>query len=240
MVVQTAELVFNDTKSRHNQDLTEFLERNLQSIITRGQVKFRFKIAKRSDLAGLRSRGIARLPAMILQGMPFTSVPAIIEELRKRVKNSKSVATPKSEVEVLDDYYRRELGNIQTDEDGKHIIPDDDNDIDDTPDFASLAANQMKRRRGEDVDEQPKRASRAPPQKVDRMFSVQDDDYEDRRQPPIINPMRNEPRMDNITEEPGDPLTVLNNMKAQGANAADDDMMRSLLGKMGGEAGYDI
>jgi hypothetical protein len=239
MVVQTAELVFNDTKSRHNQDLTEFLERNLQSIVTRGQVKFRFKIAKQSDLAGLRSRGISKLPAMILQGIPFVSVPTIIEELRKRVKNSKSVAVPKSEEEVLDDYYKKELGSGQFDENNKHIIPDEDDD-DEKPDYASLTANEMKRRRGEDDDEPPKRASRRPPQKPDRVFSVQDDDYEDRRQQPIGNPIRGNPRIDNITEDPGDPLTVLNNMKTKGSDSSDDFLMRSLLGKIGGEAGYDI
>ena len=112
MVVRVAELIFNDTPSKYNKDLTDFLDRNIDTIIIKGQIKFNFKIAKASELTALRDSGIKRLPAMMLDGKPYIGVPTIVAELRKRVKTSKSTAAPKSEEEVLDEYYKKTLGDI--------------------------------------------------------------------------------------------------------------------------------
>jgi hypothetical protein len=236
MVVQTAELIFNDTPSRYNKDLTDFLDRNIELIVTKSQIKFRFKIAKAVDISSLRAKGIKRLPAMILEKRPYIGVPVIVEELRKRVKRSKSTAAPKSEEEVLDDFFKQTLGNIQYSDEGKHIIPQD-NEIDDEVDLNGLFNKEMKRRNDGDGDgNKSKGANRRGPPKPDRM-AVQDDDYEDRappRQPP--------PRLDNIKiTEAGDPLATLNTMRSTGGKQSqDDDMMRTLLERMGGDGGFDI
>lgn len=240
MVVQTAELIFNDTKSKYNQDLTDFLERNLDKIITLGQITFKFKIVNQNNMAQLRQRGITRLPAMIFQNRSIISVPKIIEELRFRVKNSKGIAPTKSEEEVLDDYFRESLGNINHDSEGKHILPDDDDDGDQLPDFGALVQRELKRRNGEtnndDNYNNNNNRRRPPPQQPQRpnRNQMQDDDnYEPMR--PTNNIQQRE---DNLTNEPGDAMTALNNMPP--SNSADDDMMRALLERMGGDGGYDV
>jgi hypothetical protein len=244
MVVQTAELIFNDTPSRYNKDLTDFLDRNIELIITKGQIKFRFKIAKAANISSLRAKGIKRLPAMILGKRPYIGVPVIVEELRKRVRCSKSSAAPKSEEEVLDDFFKQTLGDIQHDDEGKHIIPQD-NEMDDEVDLGNLFNEEMKRRNDGDSDGKRqggntgKRqgANRRGPPKPDRLAIQDDDDYEDR-----APPRRPPPRLNNIdTATAGDPLATLNNMRStSGKQSPDDDMLQTLLERMGGDGGFDI
>jgi hypothetical protein len=237
MVVQTAELIFNDTPSRYNKDLTDFLDRNVELIVTKGQIKFRFKIAKAADINSLRAKGIKRLPAMILGKIPYIGVPVIVEELRKRVRCSKSSAAPKSEEEVLDDFYKQTLGNIQHDGEGKHIIPQD-NEMNDEVDLGSLFNDEMKRREaGDEGGGKRQVANRRGPPKPDRMAVQDDDDYDDR-----APPKRTPPRLDNVeTTDAGDPIATLNTMRStSGKQSQDDDMMRTLLERMGGDGGFDI
>jgi len=249
MVVQTAELLLNDTPSRYNKDLTDFLERNIQTIITKGQIKFRFRIIKPSEISSLRAKGVKRLPAMMLQNRPYIGVPVIVEELRKRVKRSKSTAAPKSEEEVLNDYFNETLGNIKYDDEGKHILPQDDGDDDDRANLGNLYQQEMKRREGGDDDggnRGGRGANRRGPPKPDR-YAQQDNDYEEDTggYGDTMRPGRAPapaPRLDNIEHaEAGDPMATLNAMKPKnGRQSQDDDMMRTLLERMGGDGGFDI
>lgn len=238
MVVQTAELFFNDAPSRYNKDLTDFLERNIQTIITKGQIMFRFKIAKGKELSRLRSRGISRLPAMVLQNKPFIGVPIIVEELRKRVKRSKTVAAVKSEEEVLADYFQKTLGNIQYDDEGKHIIPIDDDSDGDEPDLLN-AYNAEVQRRGSGDRGAHRGASRNAPSKPDRM-AVQDNDYDESYAAPPRQ--QRPPRQNNVDEpEAGNPIAVLNQLTSKNKKSSqDDDMMRTLLERMSPDSGFEI
>jgi hypothetical protein len=234
MVVQTAELVFNDNPSKYNKDLTDFLKRNISTIITKGQIRFRFKIAKASDLTALRQRGIKRLPAMILHDQPYIGVPVIVEELRTRVKKSKQTASPKSEDEVLDEYYRKTLGNLKKDVDGKHIIPDDDDDDDDDDGVVDLGSKYHKEisRRNPVDDVNHRTAPRNAPPKPDRL-AVQDDDFNERIPPA---------RKNNVAEKnAGDPIATLDSMKPKNGEQADEDnMMRTLLERIDGGSDFTI
>lgn len=231
MVVQTAELFFNDTPSRYNKDLTDFLERNIRTIITKGQIQFRFKIMKSKDINSLRAKGIRRLPAMILRSKPFIGVPIIVEELRKSVKRSKTVAAPRSDEEMVRDYMYETLGNIQHDADGKHIIPKEE--MDDEADLGGLYQAEMQRRNGGNDSRDTRRA----PPKPDRQ-AIQDNDYDEQprqqHQPP--------PRMNNVDQnEPGSATAALNNLtRSNGKHNQDDEMLRTLMDRIGGDDGFNV
>jgi 3-phosphoglycerate kinase len=112
MVLVLAELIFVDSPTRNNRELTEFLKRNIEKVIIKGCVKFKFKIAKASDIPNLRKRNISRLPAMVLQGRNFIGVPDITNELSKRVKNSKATAQEKTGEEFIDDFFKKTINTF--------------------------------------------------------------------------------------------------------------------------------
>jgi len=239
MVLQTAELIFNDTPSRYNKDLTDFLERNMRSIIIRGNIRFKFKIATHRDIKNLQNQGINRLPVMFLLNRSIISVPSIVKALRDRVKKSKTTAAPKSEEEVLNDYFMHTLGDIKLDSDGKHILPVED-EGDNTPDLNALFNKELSRRSGEDKKDNhstfERRTQRpSPPTKPDRN-AIYDDDYENRA--PNNYQLH---RSDNVKSfDPGDPIAALNTVTKPGQETQDDEMMRTLLERMGGGDGFDI
>jgi len=226
MVVHVADLIFNDTPSRYNHDLTEFIKRNIKTIIMRAQLKFRFKIARPSDLKSLRTKGIKRLPAMVIQGQRFIGVPTIVEELSQRVKKSKKLAPVKTNDEIVNDYFRKAL-EINQDKDG-HITVPQDNDFDDNSDnLMDQFQKELSRRQAVNAERNPFSNTRQVPSQPDRQ-AEQDNDYE---------PPQYQSRNNNINEEAapaGDPLTTLNRLQrtSKGANK-DDDMMRQLLERMG-------
>ena len=230
MVLKVAELIFNDTPSKYNKDLTDYLDRNIEIVLMRGQIKFRFKIAKATELSQLRSKGIKRLPAMMLDNKPYVGVPVIIEELVKRVKKSKGVAMPKNDAEVLDDYYRKTLGNFKQDGDGKIDISNLDQEEDPTMDLGNELQREMSRRKTDDPytrDDKKQRGRREPPPSKPSRNALQDDDMEDRR-PQNSNTSRH--RDDNLdAKDPGNPMTALQHVQGGGM---DDDLMATLLQKM--------
>ncbi len=122
MVIKTAEIIFNNKPSKFNKDLVEFLKKNLNTIIIRAQIKFRYVVVNSDDFDSLKSRGITRLPAMVYQNRNFISVPDIVNELKSQVSNSKSMAPPKSEEEVVQDFFKQSLGDIKTDSEGKILV----------------------------------------------------------------------------------------------------------------------
>jgi len=122
MVIKTAEIIFNNNQSKFNKDLIDFLKKNINVIIIRAQIKFRFLIVNPDEFDNLKSRGIARLPAMIFQKKNYVSVPDIVEELKNQVSNSKASAQPKTEEEVIQDYFKESLGDIKTDSEGKILV----------------------------------------------------------------------------------------------------------------------
>jgi hypothetical protein len=227
-MLRVAEVILNNTPSQFNKDLTDFLERNLKPIIYRAMIKFKFVVAHENDLPKLRNNGIKRLPVMIIDGKQYTSVPLIIEELQKRVRNSKNVAAPKTEDEILADHFKHTLGDIKHDRDGK-IDTSSFND-DEEDDHAAMGAKL--------TDAAMKEAARRN-LKSDNNVYKQQPKYEDtgRQYTNKSQPDRRQnDRPDNVqNKDAGDPMRALSNMKSKGEKSPDDDLMEALLAKMGSD-----
>lgn len=235
-MVQLVEVIFNNKPSKHNKDLTDFLKRNLRAILVKGHVRFQFTIARTRDLKELRNKGINRLPAMIIKDKNFIGVPNIVQELHARVKNSKKQAPPKSEEEVLQDFFTQQLG-VTIGEDGKHIVPDDDEYGNDGSDNRmSQVSKEMERRnitqKGLDLDQHDDRVrknNRPSGPSNTRKNTRSETDFETPQRP--SRPPNAQSRMDNIDTGVGDAIEVLNKMRPA-QDSRDDDMMRQLLEKM--------
>lgn len=246
MVLQSASVVFNDSASQFNKDLTDFFKRNLEVAIRRGGLAFQFKIAKPADLPGLRQMGVKRLPAMIINNRPFVGVPDIIAEIRSRVKNSNKVAAEKSEEEIIRDYQMSALGNITKDAEGKfqiHDEPEKEEGDDLMAAFNREAARRSASNGGgnddDDAGPQNRRGQqpRQPSRDTDREHD--DEDYNDppppRRQP-AGRGRQQAPRADNLDNpQMADAFESLKNISknATADDAQDDQMMAALLGRMG-------
>lgn len=254
MVLQAASIVFNDSASQFNKDLTDFLKRNLETAIRKGGLSFQFKITKPADLAGLRQMGVKRLPAMLINNKPFVGVPDIIAEIRARVKNSRNVAPEKSEDEIVREFQMAALGNITKDAEGRLQVHDEPEK--DESESLMSAFNREIQRRGataghggggdnDDDDPQPRMRRPPPPQPsrtTDRDMGGDDDDDDDdqpRRRPqrPRAPPPRQQPRADNL-DNPA-MADAFESLRAIGRNATkedaqDDQMMAALLDRMGG------
>lgn len=247
MVLKVAEIIFNDSASRYNKELTDFLKRSIPAIITRGQIKFRFKIARASDLGKLRSKGIKKLPAMVIDDRSYISVPVIVGELQKRVKKSSGFAAVKSEEEVLDEYYKKTLGNIHTDGDKKIDISKMDQEDTEGENLEAALHKELDRRKSQgmggsymdDDGGKKKPGRRDPPPAQPSRNAEQDDDYEDRRPPTTYNPVgKQRPRQDNVEADIGDPFSALQRIQGQGGGegaGVDDKMMSDLLARMGND-----
>ena len=238
MTLHIAELLFNDSSSKHNKNLTDFLERNLQTIIVNGNMRFQFTITKAKDLRKLRDSGITRLPAMVIKQQHYIGVPTIIQELHNMIKNNKQIAAPKSEDEVLQEYFSNAL-ETKLDENGKHVVPDDE-EIDESNARMSRLNKEVERRnlsvRIKDDDDkehqQPKAVKqlsnhgKQPTRKINaRPNNIDDDDAND------ANDINNRSKND-INNSGGDAIDVLTKMKPA-HDPRDDTMMRQLLEKMG-------
>lgn len=240
MVLQSASIVFNDSASQFNKDLTDFLKRNTETAIRKGGLTFHYKIAKPSDLAGLRRKGVKRLPAMMIGKNYYIGVPDIIGEIRKRVRNSNHEEPIKTEDEIVREYQMNALGNVKKDADGKFVI-NDEPEKDDNESLMAAFNRELQRRgaaAGHGGNDDEEDARRVRPQKPARNVE-HDDDYEEEeeRPRPRRQPQRPLQRADNL-ENPGmaDAMESLNRIRrhATGDDAQDDAMMEALLGRMGG------
>ncbi len=224
MVLQLAHILFNDSPTKYNQDLTNFLSRNIETLIMKGQIKFKFEIVKPKQIAELRKKGMTRLPAMVYMKKSFIGVPDIIAELSVTVKNSKATALQKTAEEMIDDFQKQSMF-VTKNSDGKFVVPPDDDD-NDAPDLEGDLSREVARRdKGS-----KKKADREPPQKTNRSAYQSDDNYEQER------PKKQ--RADNIDVD-DDPIKSLNKIKSKNRGGEDggndDDMMATLLAKMGSD-----
>ncbi len=240
MALRLAEIIFNDSNSQTNKDLTDFLKRNLEAIITKGNLKLKLTIAGVKDHANLRQRGIKPLPALLIgNDRPVCTVPNIIERLRSVVKSSRKTAAPKSEEEVLGDYFSKTLGNIKQNDEGRIVLPDDGDDEVNNDDLVGKLHQEMARRGHATMEVDPtqgkskkkQQADRQPPPKPRRDVE-RDFDEEDMR-PQIMQTPGHMPRHDNVGDS-GDPMAALNKISGKGGGdaALDDQMMTALLAKM--------
>ncbi len=246
MVLQSASIVFNDSASQFNKDLTDFLRRNIETAVRKGGITFQFKIAKPSDLAGLRRKGIKRLPAMTIGKNYYIGVPDIIGEIRKRVKTSRHEAAVKTEEEIVRDYQMSALGDIKKDAEGKFVI-NEEPEKDDSESLMSAFNRELQRRGAaaghgnpdEDDEDRNRRQRPARPSR-DVENDLEEEEEEERprkRRPAARRDMPQQPRSDNL-DNPGmaeamDSLRRIGR-HATGDDAQDDAMMATLLGRMGG------
>jgi hypothetical protein len=221
MGVQIVQLILEGSPSSINKQLLEFIKRNLRDIITRGQVRLKFKVAKPSDTPKLKARGVKKLPAMLLPGgKSCEGRVEIAQWLISTVKNSRQVAAPKSDEEVLRDYYTSELTKGR-DENGAFNDADDDDDG--LPDLSGALQKELERRGTSKMPGSeymtPKASREAPPKPS---HDVDFDDFEDRgAQRPNVTVT---PRRENIKPpqgaEVGDALAALS--RIPGKNKQDD------------------
>jgi len=246
--MQVAKIIFNDTASQFNKDLTDFLRRNLETAIRRGQMTFHFKIAKTSDIAELRNMGIKRLPAMLINNRHFIGVPDIIGEIRNRVKNSKAEAPTKTDEEVIREFQIASLGNVTKDEEGHFKIVDDP-EADENEDMMAKYNREIERRNLTGFGEAPARRGRnttqgrntAPSRNTVYEHDDSDDDEPKPRkqrsaQRSTQRQQAQPARLDNVDiEGMEEPMESLKNISrnSRGDDARDDQMMAALLAKMG-------
>lgn len=248
MPLKTAEVIFNNTPSKFNKDLTDFLKRNMEAIIFRGQIKFKFKLASSKDLSTLRSKGITRLPAMRIDGRNHINVPTIIGEIRRRVKTSKTTASMKSNEEFLDEYMKNAIGDIKKDDDGRIIAEElDQEELEENGEKLLNELNRMTEHRYNELENNKKAGNkkqrpgtREQVRKPNRELDL-DDDREDRRAPAIETerpgqrPTQRPYRPDNLEGDrmkAGDPLAALA-ATHRGQKTQDDEMMEALINRMG-------
>ena len=237
-MLQVAEVIFNNTRSQINKDLTEFLKRNLKPIILRASVQFKFTIANKDDLPAMRDNGIKRLPVMIINNKHYTSVPMIITELQKRVKHSKTVAAPKSEAEVLSDYFKHELGDIKTDRDGKidtsKFVDDDDDDIGSKLTDAAMKEVNRRNIKADNTiyRQQPIKFEETRSNQYNGSGGVSSGVSSSGSN---RSTGRQSERNDNVQRDAGDPMRALNSMQSRGERSPDDDLVAALLDKIGAD-----
>ena len=230
MTILVAEIYVNDSPTKHNRDLTSYLFRNLQVVIYKGRIKFRFKKIKPREFTQLREMGIKALPAMIIGGKKYVSVPIIIEEIQNRVKTSQKTASVKTDDEMLNDYFKREIGDPQKGLDGKIDINNMDQENVDRVDLSSAVLREKERRSGGQQYNNPLDPQARPTPHKASWDHRKDDDYTD-REPPQRPQQRPQyaMRQDNI--DPGDPMAALQAVQRKEGTSQDDELVQMMLSK---------
>ena len=248
MTLSLAEIILNNSKSSYNKSLLSFIKRNLKTIVVQGHVKFKFTVAKTDELPSLRKKGIKRLPAMILDNRNFIGIDEITDELNRQVGKKKKPLPPKNEKEVLDDFFKSAIGDVQRDSEGRFILPNDEDEPDDEKNklMDDYHSEIMKRKLPtEGRKSAMHNAQQNHSKHIDDQLNDQLNDQSNDQPNSQLNNYRSEkktsaPIMDrpnNIMEDnkdAGDPLTVFNKMSSK--NRSDDDqLMRQMLEKIGAD-----
>jgi len=133
MTYRIIKILFNGINGKkninHNKKLIEYLGKNLQKIIKKGNIKFDFVIVDKSMLNELKSMNITKLPAAILldEDTHVTDVPNIIELIEKLVKKNKNPVPDKNEEEIIADYHNKEIfGGVSYTDKNIHQLPSAD------------------------------------------------------------------------------------------------------------------
>jgi hypothetical protein len=231
MSLQSASVIFADSSSRFNKELTDYLHRNIENGIRRGCLSFNFKIARPADLPGLRQKGVKRLPAMLIGNKPFVGVPAIIQEIQTRIKTSKTVAAGRTDDEIVRDYHTKVLGNVVKNAEGKLEVKDkdDDDDIDTLPAQLQAKFNKEIQKRGKSIGhDETQQATQTQPS---RRMTQDNDEYNYNARP---NKRQNNINSNDHMADAHESLQRISR-GATGDDAQDDALMGTLLSRMGME-----
>lgn len=236
MSLQIASIVFNDSASQFNKDLTEYLQRNLDAAIRRGGLMFQFKIAKPADLSELRATGIKRLPAMIINETPYIGVPEIIKEINLRIRAARAEIPEKTDDEVVRDFQTQILGKPIKDAGGNIKYEDDDEEDNPQKEAAQLLnsySREVSRRGGTNININNKGAQKEYPNPNQSRNQVNEYDNEQHVDPPAQTG-----RTNNLTFNED----IQGSIKRAGQvhngepnDAQDDAMMAAMMDRLGGD-----
>lgn len=138
--MERVHIYLQNSETTINQDLLNYLERNLQKIVMEGQVILDFKISTEEDIAYLQTKNIKRLPALLRNNNNNVIGSAnIINFLGRKVKAKKhTTVSVKSEEELVREYQMGEMNKNDQEETNK--LEDD---------LLRNADNMIKKRNGE-------------------------------------------------------------------------------------------
>jgi len=242
-------IIFYEDDKAKNKELTDYLDKNLKEIITKGKIYFNFIIATENDKDKLDRDGILLLPALL----PKNAKPVLgLKNIYKYINyciNNPQPKKAKSEEEILQEFMDKEIQDgVSKVKDGnkkKLIIKDDENIDEFSNDNINRKIQSEQRKRGlgpndnssinANMDElyTPNR-----PNNLSENFSVEDDDEDDEDEDENNNSrnnteIRNRNNNSNSNTK-NDPLNVFNNMQSN-SGSQDDDMFKSLLEKLNDE-----
>ncbi len=221
-------IYFNDSSSKINKELIAFFNSNLENIIKLGHISPRFHIVRPSDYPDLKKKGITKLPAMCISNTSYIGMPNIINAIKSYIKNSKEPIAEKTDDENVRDFMYNTL-DVKVNESG-HLVPsakDDDDERDISSTLSQNLNRELERRKSDNKNFSPEDpihnfSNKAPySQNMATKHTVID-----------IEGVNHQPAKSNYY--PGDPFESNNNIKNRGGEKVDDDMMDSLLNKLGG------
>lgn len=228
-----AEMYFINANTLKNKDLTDFLERNIDTIVRIGRLTIKPVVVEHAQIDRLTQQGIQTFPAMRITGCPiFQGMQSICNEIERRCAQNKRPAQPKTAEENVSDWMMKEL-NVQWDpREKKHVMPpdDDEENLGDQLRSRFTAEQQRRAEAMASAKRGPDHANGARPAGPSWQTTVNDD----RGAPPGPRPLA---RPDNLRRPvpavgqggaPGDPQRHLR------AGDQDDEMMRALMNNMGG------
>lgn len=206
--MQVTKIYFADAPSKHNKNLTDYLDDNINDIIINGHISLKFIIATKKVIIELKKKNIKKLPAVINGSTIIVEVPAIKRYFNRQISQNKPPIPPKSADEELHEYMMN------------NMMADGDND----PEDNISPANKFN-----DYTSRKKAVSRPPPSAAHNGLTAgsQDDPAESLQE---SLPSRN--YESNIKHE--SPIDVINSRTAfSDEDRRDDDMMSALLEKNG-------
>lgn len=103
---------FNDSpqSSKHNKKTTDFLDKNMELLIRKGNIRFTFNIIQQQDLDNLKKNGVKELPAICIDKKYISSSGDIINTLSNLVQSSKIVLPKKTLAEDVGEFLNNAIG----------------------------------------------------------------------------------------------------------------------------------
>jgi hypothetical protein len=137
-----AVVYFNDSASKFNKELHEFLRDNLERIIIRGNCRFRFEIVKSSQFSELKRKSITELPAVTINDKAHLGLPKIKKALINLAQTNQQPAALKSDEEMMHEAML-------------HQLSQGDNEKETNIDYAGRASAFQQSRGGDQSFKQP-------------------------------------------------------------------------------------
>lgn len=211
-----AKIIFHNVNTKFNKDLTDFLERTIETANIRGRMIFTFQLVNNKELAQIKNQGITKLPAMIIEKRHILGVSSIIEDIQIRIKTSNAQLSAKTDDELIADYQQQFIHEGVGLNGKQHIIADEPENEEENVNYAERCAKESQRR---GITAEPPRAN-AP---MMRQAQNQRPNNVEEFTPRKVDPM------DEVRQSLKNTSRNANNKEAQ----QDDAMMSALIDRMG-------